>query len=304
MKRFEVSRIYFVAVHALLLVGLAAAGVWLFGKPPVVDASSRAGAMFATIGHRGASGYAPECTLASYRLAAKMNVDYLELDLQLTRDGEIVVMHDGTVNRTTNGTGPIGKMTLAELKTLDAGSWFNEKYPMFAREEYRGEQVPTLREIFETFGEDANYMLETKSPDVNPGLEEKMWALVRSYGLEERVAVQSFSKKSLKKIREMSPDVQLFQLFWYNHPSTITREKLNDIKQYANGIGANFGKLNEAYVRKVKEAGLKLYPYTVNYQVNMDKAVQWGVDGIHTDYPDRFKEIVDDYAETLEESAS
>ncbi|MFC5530214.1 glycerophosphodiester phosphodiesterase [Cohnella yongneupensis] len=266
------------------------------GKQPIpVSLMSPGGIAFTTIGHRGASGYAPESTLAAYWLGVGMNVDYLELDLQMTKDGEIVVMHDPTVNRTTNGKGAIRRMTLAEIKALDAGSWFNEKYPMFAREEFKYEKVPTLREVFEQIGDRTMYMLETKSPDDNPGLEEKMWALVQEFKLTDRIAVQSFSKKSLRKIREWNSDVKLFQLLWYNHPSTISREKINDIKRYANGIGPNFGKIDEAYVRKVKKAGLLIYPYTVNFHGNMEKAMRWGVDGIHTDYPERFREVVERY---------
>lgn len=245
-----------------------------------------------TIAHRGASGYAPENTLAAFQLAVLMNADYLEIDLQLTKDGEIVVMHDSTVNRTTDGRGDIGQMTLAEIQTLDAGSWFNELNPAYAREEYKGEKVPTLREVFEKFGDRTRYLLETKSPDNNPGLEEKMLALVREFGLTDQVAIHSFSRKSLKKMRRLAPNVKLFQLIWYNHPSTITREKLNEIKKYANGIGVNYNQINEDYVRKVKEAGLLLIPYTVNDQQLMVRAVQSGVDGVHTDFPDRFREVL------------
>lgn len=248
-----------------------------------------------TIAHRGASGYAPENTLAAYRLSLLMNADYLELDLQLTKDGEIVVMHDRTVNRTTNGKGEIRRMTLTEIKALDAGSWFNEKHPMYAREEYADEKVPTLREVFETFGNRANYLLETKTPADNPGLEEKMWSLVKQYGMDGHVAIQSFSKKSLRKIRKWDPNILLYQLIWYRHPSTITWNKLNGIKKYANGIGVNYNKINEDYVRKVKESGLSIIPYTLNYQIHMDRAVRWGVDGIHTDYPDRLQEVLAHY---------
>ncbi|MFD0670137.1 glycerophosphodiester phosphodiesterase [Cohnella sp. GCM10027633] len=282
------------------LIFLTTTIAWLAGESMPVTFSAPARATFETIGHRGASGYAPECTLAAYRLAVRMNVDYIELDLQLTRDGHIVVMHDETVDRTTDGHGAIGQLTLAELKRLDAGSWFNDEYPIYARAEYIGERVPTLREAFETFGDGTKYLLETKSPRDNPGLEEKTWALVEEFGLRNRVAVQSFSKKSLRKMRKLSPDVRLFQLIWYNHPSTISRDKIKDIKEYANGIGVNFGKINEAYVRKVKLAGLLLYPYTVNRTLNMDRAMRWGADGVHTDYPDRFKEAIEKHRQSEE----
>ncbi|MBO9599858.1 MAG: glycerophosphodiester phosphodiesterase, partial [Cohnella sp.] len=99
-----------------------------------------------------------------------------------------------------------------------------------------------------------------------------------------------FSRKSLKKMRKLAPNLKLYQLIWYNHPSAISREKLREIKKYANGIGVTYNKINEVYVRKAKEEGLSVIPYTINDQSHMDRALRWGVDGIHTDYPDRLRE--------------
>jgi len=292
MKKIEIPRLYFIGLHVLLLAAVIGLIFLFTGIELTLGSITHRDVKVATIGHRGASGYAPEHTMSAYRLGSRMNADYLEIDLQLTKDGELIAMHDETVNRTTNGKGYVKKMTLAEIKALDAGSWFNEKHPMYARDEYVNEKVPTLREIFETFGKNTLYMLETKSPDEHPGLEEKMCALIEEFGLTKQVAVQSFSKSSLLKIREWNKDVPLFQLLWYNFPASISSAKLHDIKQYAVGIGANFLMIDESYAHKVMNVGLLLYPYTVNYQVNMDKAMQWGVDGIHTDYPDRFKEVI------------
>ncbi|WP_256758280.1 glycerophosphodiester phosphodiesterase [Cohnella sp. WQ 127256] len=294
LKKILIPRWYFYMMHMFLLLTLTVFIFWY------TDANVHFRSMFsnetkvAVIAHRGASGYAPESTLSAYRLGVRMQADYIEIDLQETKDGELIVMHDETVNRTTNGSGRVKNMTLDEIKVLDAGSRFNQEYQIYAREEYANETVPTLREVFEEFGKDTRYMLETKSPDVNPGLEEKMWALVEEYDLVDYVAVQSFSKESLMKIRGWNKDVPLFQLLWYNGPAYISDATLTRISSYATGIGANFLRINENYVHKVKNAGLLMYPYTVNYQVNMDKALKWGVDGVHTDYPDRFKEVVEE----------
>lgn len=116
------------------------------------------------IAHRGASGYAPESTLASFRLANKMNADYLEFDVQMTKDGELVVFHDAKVDRTTNAKGELKQYTLKQLKELDAGSWFNEKY--------QGEKVLTVREVFEAFGNRTNYFIEIKNPPNDSKIEE------------------------------------------------------------------------------------------------------------------------------------
>jgi glycerophosphoryl diester phosphodiesterase len=290
----QVPQSYLFTIVALLSLWLIVLIIGHRNSEAVLNRSVPKGLKIATVAHRGCSGYAPECTISSYRTGIRMNSDYMEIDLQLTKDGEIIVMHDRTVDRTTNGTGPVNHKTLAEIKALDAGTWFNVKHPGYAREHYVNEKVPTLREIFEAFGNSTRYMLETKALDDSPGLEEKMWAMVEEFGLIDRVAVQSFSKESLMKIRSWNKDVLLFQLFWYRKPAHISQAKLKEISGYANGIGANFLRINESYVRKVKQAGLLMYPYTVNHEANMKKAVKWGVDGIHTDYPDRFIRIMND----------
>lgn len=290
MKKMEMPSLYFYGIHVLLIVSLVGVMLWFTGNEVAFKLFPQ-GKKVITVGHRGASGYAPECTLASYRMGIRMNTDYIEIDLQMTKDSEIIAMHDETVNRTTNGRGWIKNMTLAEIKELDAGSWFNDKHPIYARDEYVNEKVPTLREIFESFGKETRYMLETKTPEDNPGLEEKMWMLIEEFGLRDHVAIQSFSQESLKKIRSWDQEVILFQLLWYSRAAHISDSSLTEIKGYANGISANFLRINENFVNKVRNAGLLMYPYTVNYQVNMDKVMKWGVDGVHTDYPDRFTEV-------------
>ena len=285
---------YFYTLHLMLLSALGGLAYLLSAIPLDFPGLFLSDEKIVTVAHRGASGYAPESTLSPYRLGVKMKADYIEIDVQMTADGELIAMHDKTVDRTTNGTGSVKKMTLAQIKALDAGSWFNEKHPIYARDDYVNERVPTLREIFEAFGKDTRYMLETKDPEEHPGMEEKMWALVEEFDLRKHVAVQSFSRDSLMKIREWDKDVPLFQLLWYNRPARISERALDEIATYANGIGANYLRIDEGYVDRVKQAGLLIYPYTVNYQVNMENAVKWGVDGVHTDFPDRFLEVIEE----------
>jgi glycerophosphoryl diester phosphodiesterase len=285
LKKTEAPRSYLFAIHVLPFILLMGLIIGQTEKETAFNRSIRTGTIVA---HRGASGYAPENTLSSYRAGIRMNADYVEIDVQMTKDGELIAMHDKTVNRTTNGTGSVNGMTLSELKTLDAGSWFNSKHPNYAQKEYVNQKVPTLREIFEAFGKTTRFMLETKWPDENSGLEEKMWALVEEFGLIDRVAIQSFNKESLLKFRQWNRNVLLFQLLWYTKSASISDAKLEEISGYANGVGANFYRINESYIRKVKRAGLLFYPYTVNRHAHMEKAVKWGADGIYTDYPDHF----------------
>ena len=185
------------AVPYAVLVLLVAAPAALSALPPVVN-----------IGHRGASAYAPEHTIASYDLALEMGADYIEQDLQLTSDGVLVVLHDDTLDRTARGpaencTGPVATKTLAQIRTCDVGSWFNETRPALARPEYVGLTIPTLEEVFQRYRKRVNYYIETKSPDDAEQMEERLLELLDRYGLRKlaarswQVLIQSFSASSL-----------------------------------------------------------------------------------------------------------
>lgn len=293
MRKKEVSVFYFYALHVAVVSSIA---VILFASylafPRTWSKLFSLEENPITLAHRGASGYAPEHTMPAFELGIYMGADFLEIDVQNTKDGHLIAFHDETVERTTNGRGKVRNMTLAEIKALDAGSWFNEKYPMLGREKYVGLEVVTLAEIFSTFGKTTNYMLDIKGSSVFPGMEEQLLALVEEYDLENHVAMQSFSSESLQKVHQLNSEIPLYQLMWYNYPAFISADTLNRIKQYAVGVSPNFNMIGSEYINKVKGAGLQVVPYTVNYQVNMDKAYILGVNGIYTDFPDRFLEVI------------
>lgn len=250
------------------------------------------------ISHRGASGYAPEHTLPSYELGDQMGGDYIELDLQMTKDGELIAMHDETLDRTTNGTGQVKDHTLEEIKSLDAGSWFNEAYPEKAKDEYNGLQVQTLQEVIEHFGKNKNYYIETKSPDVYPGMEEKLLEILKDYNLtrqngpSSRVIIQSFSEESLQKVHNLNENIPLVQLLDYKGTATITDEELDHYSEYAAGLGMSYKKINQDYVQKVREHDLLIHPYTVNDKEDMKQLLEWGVTGMFTNYPDVLEETM------------
>lgn len=250
------------------------------------------------IAHRGASGHAPEHTLASYELGEKMKGDYIEIDLQMTKDGKLIAMHDEKVDRTTDGTGYVKDFTLEEIKQLDAGSWFNEQYPDKAKPEYVDLKVPTLEEIIEKFGRGSRYYIETKSPDVYPGMEEELLRILNKYKLmgpnapSSKVLIQSFSQESLEIVHSMNPNVPLIQLISYSEPATITDEELRAIEEYAVGIGASHTKINRNYVKKVREHNLLMHPYTVNAREDMEKVLDWGATGMFTNYPDVLNNVL------------
>ncbi|MFL8935326.1 glycerophosphodiester phosphodiesterase [Rossellomorea oryzaecorticis] len=250
------------------------------------------------ISHRGASGYAPEHTLPSYELGDQMGGDYIELDLQMTKDGELIAMHDETLDRTTNGTGQVKDHTLEEIKSLDAGSWFNEAYPEKAKDEYNGLQVQTLQEVIEHFGKNKNYYIETKSPDVYPGMEEKLLEILKDYNLtrqngpSSRVIIQSFSEESLQKVHNLNENIPLVQLLDYKGTATITDEELDHYSEYAAGLGMSYKKINQDYVQKVREHDLLIHPYTVNNKEDMKQLLEWGATGMFTNYPDVLEETM------------
>lgn len=253
------------------------------------------------VAHRGAKAYAPEHTMFSYELGLEMKADYIEIDLQMTKDGVLIALHDLTINRTTDGTGIVRDMTLEEIKQLDAGTWFNKQTPEYAKEEYAGAEIPTLEEIFQRFGRSTNYYIETKSPDIYPGMEEKLLTLIDEYNLtgvngrSSKVLLQSFSKESLLMMHEMNPDVPLVQLLSSPKIGDGADAELEEIMSYAVGVGPNHNRIDEEYVSKVRSNGLHIHPYTVNTKEAMSRLLDWGVTGVFTDYPDVFNEAIKDF---------
>ncbi|MCS1351491.1 glycerophosphodiester phosphodiesterase [Mechercharimyces sp. CAU 1602] len=244
------------------------------------------------IAHRGASGYAPEHTMISYTLGQELGADYIEIDLQMTKDGELIAFHDETLDRTTNGSGLVKDHTLAEIKKLDAGSWFNQENPEKAKSQFQGLQVPTLNEVLDKFGSEANYYIETKSPEVYPGMEEKLLQILARHDLtgpqarKDQLLIQSFSKESLQKVHQLDPDISLIQLLWYTEPAKISNQELVNIKQYAIGIGMNYDLVDQSYIQKARDHQLWVHAYTVNKKDEIDKMLQWGATGIFTNFPD------------------
>jgi len=227
-----VALTFAVALAAILLASASPASAKKFPEDaPVLN-----------IGHRGASGYAPEHTIPAYDLALKMGADYIEQDLQLTKDGVLVVLHDETLDRTARPTaesapgdctGLVREKTLAQIKTCDVGTWFNEKYPEYANPEYVGLKIPTLEEVFQKYRKSTNYYIETKSPESAPGMEEELLRLMDEYGLTKpaadkwQVLIQSFSPASLQKIHALDPSLPLIQLFSGSETSASIQARLD-----------------------------------------------------------------------------
>lgn len=293
------------AVAAALAVALLIAEQASAKKPPE-------DAPVLNIGHRGASGYAPEHTIPAYDLALKMGADYIEQDLQLTRDGVLVALHDETLDRTARPTaesapgdctGLVREKTLAQIKTCDVGTWFNETYPQYAQPEYVGLRIPTLEEVFQRYGKSVNYYIETKSPESAPGMEEELLRLMDEYGLTERaeekwqVLIQSFSPLSLQKIHALNPSLPLIQLFSGSETSATIQARLDATRTYAVGIGPSKNDVDAALVEAAHARCLDIHPYTVNETPEMEKLIALGVDGMFTNFPDRLETVLGKDAE-------
>jgi len=254
------------------------------------------------IAHRGASGHAPEHTLASFDLAVEMGADYLEQDLQMTADGVLLVLHDPTLDRTARGesewcTGPVIERTLEEVRRCDVGSWFNERFPERARPEYVGLPIPTLEELFQRYGTSQRYYIETKNPEEAPGMEEALLELLHRYDLmegameREQVLIQSFSPASLLKIHAMEPRLPLIQLLGREADEVLA--VLPQVADYALGIGPNFRAVTPEVLAEARRLCLAVHPYTVNEEGEMERLLALGVDGIFSDHPDRLGGVLD-----------
>jgi len=227
--------------------------------------------------HRGASAHAPENTLAAFELAAAQGADGIELDAKLSADGHVVVIHDPTVDRTTDRPGRVKDLSLAELRSLDAGAFFVEKY--------RGEKVPTLEEVFEALGKRMFVNVELTNY-TTPGdhLVESVCRLVKEFGLQKQVLFSSFFASNLSKASGLLPEV----------PRGLLASN-GLFGAWARSFGFAFGKYQALHpnvedvtpqqVRRVHRMRRRVHVWTVNTAEDMRRLFRWGVDAIFTDDP-------------------
>lgn len=227
--------------------------------------------------HRGACAYAPENTLASFRLAAEMGADAIELDTKLTADGQMVVIHDQTVDRTTGGSGKVGSLTLAELKKLDAGNIFGNQFT--------GEPIPTLEEVFETVGKKVYINVEiTNYASPFDALPDRIAGLVKKCGLEDWVIFSSFQPLNLIRMKRKLPDVPVAQLALDGKTGLFQRGLLGKIVA-PDVIHPYSGDTDAKFIQKQHENGRRVHVWTVNDPADMRRLFAANVDGIFTDDP-------------------
>ncbi|MGN7387164.1 glycerophosphodiester phosphodiesterase [Sporosarcina sp. SAFN-015] len=253
---------------------------------------------FLIIGHRGASAYEPENTMPSFELADDLNADYVELDVHLTKDKELIVMHDDDVKRTTEAAGKIKDFTLAELKELTANKEKGGKVAVSGKNE-EAYEIPTLREVIEEMKGELRFVIELKDTEQYPGIEEELVSLMKEYELTgvdrkgyPKAVIHSFDKKALKQVHEMDSTIPLLQLISFDEgeEAELSQKELKDILSYASGISVSYEALTPPFVNTMHGEGLAVYAYTVNDPEAALRLQAMGVNGIHTDEPDILSE--------------
>ncbi|PJF32474.1 MAG: hypothetical protein CUN52_01450 [Phototrophicales bacterium] len=223
-------------------------------------------------GHRGASAYAPMNTIPAFELARQQGADGIELDVHRTKDEHVVVLHDFSVDATTNGTGDISHMTLSQLKSLDAGSWFDASFA--------NTPIPTLEEVFLAVGRSLFINIEIKSRTIeSDGLEAMVANLIQKYGMQDRVIVSSFNPYAIMRFRGIIANVPIAFLtapdFHIPPPDGLVYEASHPYE----------GSLNETTISEYRAVAPIINTWTVN---DADRAVElakMGVNGIITDNP-------------------
>ena len=234
--------------------------------------------------HRGSSAHAPENTLAAFQLAIQHGAEAIELDAKLCADGQVVVIHDITVDRTTTGTGYVSQMKLSALKELDAGSHFDIAF--------RNEKIPTLAEVFEAVGGKLFINVElTNYISTMDDLPEKVVALVREHDLIGKVMFSSFNPMALLRARRAAPQIPLGLLALGGKSGAWSRGWFGRLVGY-DAIHPEKGDVTPALVQAAHKRGKRVHVYTVNSESDMLRMFELGVDGIFTDDPPLARQVL------------
>jgi glycerophosphoryl diester phosphodiesterase len=232
------------------------------------------------VAHRGATGYAPENTIAAFDKGVEMKADYIEIDVQRSKDGELVIIHDNTVDRTTDGTGYVKDLTFEQIRSLDAGSWKGEQFT--------GEKIPTFDEILDRYHGKTGILIELKSPELYPGIEGQVAQKLKERNLDkpqnEKIIIQSFNFESMKITNNLLPKVPIGVLT--SNRAHTTEQALKEFATYADYFNPSYGIVSKELVDQVHSLGMKIQSWTVRSHEAAQFLLDMNVDGIITDYPD------------------
>ena len=242
----------------------------------IMGGCSRAEPLVVTA-HRGASYVAPENTLAAMAAAVEAGAEFAELDVGLTRDGQVVLMHDRTVDRTTNGTGDLGDHSIPELRALEAGSWFGE--------EFEGEPIPTLREVIQFAKGQLKLNIEIKTSREEPAIAAAVVDIIRSEDFGEDCMVTSFSRETIEEVKLIAPELRTGFIFGEDYPEDV----------FEGGwdlLSANHGVVDSVFVARAKQGGKSVHVWTVDERELMLRLIGLGVDGIISNRPALLLEVM------------
>ncbi|MBN1955403.1 MAG: glycerophosphodiester phosphodiesterase [Anaerolineae bacterium] len=239
------------------------------------------------VAHRGASGSAPQNTLAAFRRAVELGADGVELDVHLSADGVPVVIHDFAVENTTDGSGRVADLPLAALQELDAGAWFDATFS--------GERIPTLEQVLDDAGPRLLVNVELKALDgVDRGLEAVVAAVVERRGVPERLLFSSFEPQALCRMQRLAPHIPRALLYGPAPLSILTFLRARRRRELKlAGVSPHWSLLRPAAVRRAHARGRRVTAWTVDEPQRMRRLVAWGVDAIITNYPDRLRKVLE-----------
>ena len=291
------KRLLQIFLVSLIFAVIVLGGVWLQARPaPPHPYFAAAG--FQVIAHRGGSGLGPENTLAAFRRSLAAGADVLEMDVRTTADGHPVVLHDATVDRTTDGRGAVNEMTLAQLKNLDAGfRWTADQGRSFPFRG-RGITVPTLSEVLAAFAETP---LITEIKEKRPEVSQSVCDMLRRHGRITRVLVASVHAGVLERFRQVCPGVATSagpsEALWFYLLSRAGLAFLYSPAMQALQVPVAFRGLtvvSRRFVAAAHARNLTVAVWTVSAEGTMRRLIEAGVDGIMTDYPDRLAGIIEE----------
>jgi len=244
---------------------------------------------YKVIGHRGAAGLAPENTRSSIKSALEYNPNRIEIDVQQTLDSVIVLMHDTTLDRTSNGSGFIKNKTFSEISLLDVGSWFSDNF--------KNEKIPTLENALDLINGKCQLIIEIKKGDeYYPNIEKNILDIIKRKGAENWVIIHSFDYNILERVHKLNPNISLQKLFFGNFKFTsyIFSNKIENIDidnyPYIKEYSLNYYFANRKIIDFLKSNGKKVNVWTVNDSTKANELISIGVDGIITDNPNLMKE--------------
>lgn len=288
--------------YFLLVVIFCLAGIYLYlamqtGKPAeareIFQRENKRPLVFA---HRGGGGLYPENTLGAFEYSAKMGVDVLELDVHATADGTLIVNHDATVNRTTDGSGRIAEMTLEAVKKLDAGFHFTTDDGKTFPFRGKGVTIPTLQEIFDALP-DMTFNIEPKQS--TPSITKPLCEMIRERKMTNKVIVGSFRQTAIDEFRAACPEVAT---------SATPSEASEFLAMYKTSIGSSysppfqalqiplrtkyFNIVSKDFIETAHKLNVQVHVWTINDPTDMQNLIDMGADGIMTDYPDKLLELL------------